>query len=63
MWGEEMDWRDGVSSTHRAAWSDTAQSTQDTMQEEMRAIEALPFVTKLSFVRAVRDKVAEVDFL
>jgi hypothetical protein len=27
------------------------------MQEEMRSIEAMPFVTKLSFVRAVRDKV------
>ncbi len=40
--------------------SDTAESTENTtmlvqMKEEKRAFRALPFVTKLSFVRAVKE--------
>ena len=44
---------DGVSSTQTAAGSDTVEGTENTtvlvqMEEVMRAIQALPFVTKLS---------------
>jgi hypothetical protein len=47
---EDMEESDGVSSTQTAARSDTA--------EEERAIRAIPFVTTLSFVRAVKGKAA-----
>jgi hypothetical protein len=52
---------DGVSSTQTAAGSDTAEGTQNTtvlvqMEEEERAIRAMPFVTTLSPVRAVKGK-------
>ena len=54
-----MEESDGVSSTQTAAGSDTAEGTQNTtvlvqMEEEERAIRAMPFVTTLSFVRAVK---------
>jgi len=45
-----MEESDGVFSTQTAAGSDTA--------EEERAIRAMPFVTTLSFVRAVKGKAA-----
>ena len=45
---EDMEESDGVSSTQTAVGSDTA--------EEERAIRAMPFVTTLSFVRAVKGK-------
>ena len=45
-----MEESDGVSSTQRAAGSDTAEGTEE------RAIRAMPIVTTLSFVRAVKDK-------
>ena len=45
-----MEEGDGVSSTQRTAGSDTAEGTEE------RAIRALPMVTTLSFVRAVKDK-------
>jgi hypothetical protein len=51
----------GVCSTQTAAGSDTAEGTQNNtvlvqMEEEERAIRAMPFVTTLSFVRAVKGK-------
>ncbi len=51
---------DGVSSTQTAAGSHTAEGTQNTtvlvqIEEEERAIRAIPFVTTLSFVRAVKE--------
>ena len=45
-----MEEGDGVSSTQRAAGSDTAEGTEE------RVIRALPIVTTLSFVHAVKDK-------
>ena len=56
-----MEESDGVSSTQTAAGSDTAEGTENTtvlvqMEEEKRAIRAMPFVTTLSFVRAVKGK-------
>ena len=56
-----MEESDGVSSTQTAAGSDTAEGTENTtvlvqMEEEKRAIRAIPFVTTLSFVRAVKGK-------
>jgi hypothetical protein len=58
---EDMEATDGVSSTQTAAGSDTAEGNQYTtvlvqMEEEERAIRAMPFVTTLSFVSAVKDK-------
>ena len=58
---EEMEESDGVSSTQTAAGSDTAEGTEKTtvlvqMEEEKRAIRDMPFVTTLSFVRAVKGK-------
>jgi hypothetical protein len=52
---------DGVCSTQTAAGSDTAEGTQNNtvlvqMEEDERAIRAMPFVTTLSFVRAVKGK-------
>jgi hypothetical protein len=47
---EEMEESDGVSSTQRVAGSDTPEGTEE------RAIRAMPIVTSLSFVRAVKDK-------
>jgi len=52
-----MEESDGVSSTQ----TDTAEGTEKTtvlvqMEEEKRAIRAMPFVTTLSFVRAVKGK-------
>ena len=48
-------------STQTAAGSDTAEDTENKtvlvqMEEEERAIRAMPFVTTLSFVRAVKGK-------
>ena len=43
-----MEESDGVSSTQTTVGSDTA--------EEERAIRVMPFVTTLSFVRAVKGK-------
>ena len=56
-----MEESDGVCSTQTAAGSDTAEGTQNNtvlvqMEEEERAIRAMPFVTTLSFVRAVKGK-------
>ena len=56
-----MEESDGVSSTQTVAGSDTVEDTQNTtvlvqMEEEERAIRAMPFVTTLSFVRAVKGK-------
>jgi hypothetical protein len=58
---EDMEENDGVCSTQTAAGSDTAEGTQNNtvlvqMEEEERAIRAMPFVTTLSFVRAVKGK-------
>jgi hypothetical protein len=46
----EMEESDGDSSTQRATGSDTAEGMEE------RAIRAMPIVTTLSFVRAVKDK-------
>ena len=59
--GQKSAISDVVSSTQRTAGSDTTEDTENTtmlvqMEEKKRAIRALPFVTKLSFVRAVKDK-------
>ena len=56
-----MEESDGVCSTQTATGSDTAEGTQNNtvlvqMEEEERAIRAMPFVTTLSFVRAVKGK-------
>jgi hypothetical protein len=56
-----MEESDGVSSTQMTAGSDTAEGTEKTtvlvqMEEEKRTIRAMPFVTTLSFVRAVKGK-------
>ena len=45
-----MEESDGDSSTQRATGSDTAEGMEE------RAIRAMPIVTTLSFVRAVKDK-------
>jgi hypothetical protein len=52
---------DGVSSTQTVTGSDTVEGTQNTtvlvqVEEEERAIRVMPFVTTLSFVRAVKGK-------
>jgi hypothetical protein len=56
-----MEESDGVCSTQTAVGSDTAEGTQNNtvlvqMEEEERVIRAMPFVTTLSFVRAVKGK-------
>ena len=56
-----MEESDGVSSTQTTTGSDTVEVTENTtvlvpMEEEKRAIRAMPFVTTLSFVRAVKGK-------
>ena len=56
-----MEESDGVSSTQTDTGSDTVEGTEDTtmieqMEEVKRALRALPFVTELSFVRAVKYK-------
>jgi hypothetical protein len=58
---EDMEERDGVSSTQTAAGSDTVEGTKNTtvlvqMEEKERSIRAMPFVTTLSFVRTVKGK-------
>jgi hypothetical protein len=58
---EDMEESDGVSSTQTTTGSDTTEGTQNTivlvqMEEEERVIRVMPFVTTLSFVRAVKDK-------
>ncbi len=58
---EDTEESDGVCSTQTATGSDTAEGTQDNtvlvqMEEEERAIRTMPFVTTLSFVRAVKGK-------
>jgi hypothetical protein len=58
---EDMEESDGVSSTQTAAGSDSAEGTQNTtvlvqMEEEERTIRAMPFVTTMSFTRAVKGK-------
>jgi hypothetical protein len=58
---KDMEESDGVSSTQTAAGSDSAEGTQNTtmlvqMEEEERTIRAMPFVTTLSFKRAVKGK-------
>jgi hypothetical protein len=58
---EDMEDSDGVSSTQTTVGSDTVEGTQNTtvlvqMEEEERAIRVMPFVTTLSFVRAVKGK-------
>ena len=58
---ERMEESDGVRSTKTAAGSDTAEGTENNtvlvqMEEEERAIRAMPFVTTLSFVRTVKGK-------
>jgi hypothetical protein len=45
-----MEESDGVSSTQRVTGTDTEEDAEE------RAIRALPIVTTLSFVRAVKDK-------
>ena len=56
-----MEESDGVCSTQTAAGSDTVEDTEKTtvlvqMEEEKRAIRVMPFVTTMSFVRAVKGK-------
>jgi len=56
-----MEESDGDCSKQTATGSDTAEGTQKNtvlvqMEEEERAIRAMPFVTTLSFVRAVKGK-------
>jgi hypothetical protein len=56
-----MEESDGVSSTQTSPGSDTPEDTENTtvlvqMEEEKRDIRTMPFVTTLSFVRAVKDK-------
>ncbi len=56
-----MEESDGVSSTQTVTGSDTVEGTQNTtvlvqVEEEERAIRVMPFVTTLSFVRAVKGK-------
>ena len=56
-----MEESDGVCSTQTAAGSDTPEGTENTtvivqIEEEKRVIRAMPFVTTLSFVRAVKGK-------
>ena len=56
-----MEESDGVSSTQTVSGSDTVEGTENTtvlvpMEEEKRVIRAIPFVTTLSFVRAVKGK-------
>ena len=60
-----MDESDGVSSTQTAVGSDTPEDTENTtvlvqMEEEKRAIRTMPFVTTLSFVRAVKGKTPNI---
>jgi hypothetical protein len=56
-----MEENDPVCSTKNAAGSDSAEGTQNNtvfvqVEEEERAIRAMPFVMTLSFVRAVKGK-------
>ena len=56
-----MEESDGVSSTQTVTGSDTVEVTENTtvlvqMEEEKRTIRVIPFVTKLSSVRTVKDK-------
>jgi hypothetical protein len=58
---EDMEDSQGVSSTQTVTGSDIVEDTQNTtvlaqMEEEERAIRAMPFVTTLSFVCAVKGK-------
>ncbi len=58
-----MEESDGVSSTQTDTGSDTVEGTEDTtmieqMEDVKRAIRALPFVTELSFVRAVKYNIS-----
>ena len=57
-----MEEGDGVSSTQTVVGSDTVEDTENTtvivqMEEEKRAIRSIPFVTTLSPVCTVKDKV------
>jgi hypothetical protein len=59
--GQKSAISDIVYSTQRTVGSDTTEDTENTtmlvqMEEKKRAVRALPFVTKLSCVRAVKDK-------
>ena len=56
-----MEKSDGVSSTQTTVGSDSDEGTENTtvlvpMEEEKRTIPSMPFVTTLSFVRAVKGK-------
>ena len=56
-----MEESDGVSSTQTVVGSDTVEGTENTtvlvqMEEEIRGIRSMSFVTTLSFVRVVKGK-------